>query len=773
MNDTGFEARLHQLVFPQVRSKAPRLVPMMVGFELLDVNDDETEAAGVYAFRVGAHMVFVPVFFRNGNIKGLNLMYLDKDDLFLPLEDDWVDYIINRQPFDLGKLVDKSELHHDNDGTFKNVADAFGKTAAKCASAPVTQERRAIIKMANLLTVTGPRAAKSEQRSGLDAALPKLPKVATARLLRAMTQNDDLGRSVLRFYPLPQLAQIGQKVAAIPDKVSRREKPTGVTATPYKDGLGVPFVPKPVALTSDDTEGLAADVTDAEREEIRRDGVAIRDGRAEEDVTKVFRTSAPTDWFSPTQGGVYRILDTKGQLRKAVVLKDIVTVGEGIAKGLLVIADGDGGLVGRKSLTATEEFAPEEFKRWLEDKSTITEAGLSDNDQFVLVNEDMQATPVLRMVGTKQTGPDGVTHFYVDQRSYVERPRSTAYTVPSCGPGPVHRYDGLWDDDGITMEHDEERTDMPSRWAQERIDEGKETLAELSEYDFRRGRRVTILGQGETDEFHTAGGQLICGPKVKVVKVTDRDVRALMAPCNGDLWPMLKQASAVRRMTVNTDGQRYRVRGFFGDTALVDSGDISRKQATIHLVRVHGFNKHAALDVLKDAELAHAKHQQNPAYAVKYAASFPDLDIDSANTGEEKGISESEGVVDIDEGAGNPFLSNDIKNITNAARTGQKSVFDTTVLMSLLRRHDVGAASDELLGDITIGLDRIGRLLFLLYAHRDSFEEQYGAEDVPQLEDSLENLAKEVGETLLFLKKKSIETTSGEVDPEGLLAPVQ
>jgi hypothetical protein len=76
--------------------------------------------------------------------------------------------------------------------------------------------------------------------------------------------------------------------------------------------------------------------------------------------------------------------------------------------------------------------------------------------------------------------------------------------------------------------------------------------------------------------------------------------------------------------------------------------------------------------------------------------------------------------------------------------------------MGLIRNHNVGAYVDDIMGDLTLGLDRVGRVLFMLYTHRKEFQDRIGEENLPQVEDNLENTFEQLGECLLELERPSI-----------------
>lgn len=92
-----------------------------------------------------------------------------------------------------------------------------------------------------------------------------------------------------------------------------------------------------------------------------------------------------------------------------------------------------------------------------------------------------------------------------------------------------------------------------------------------------------------------------------------------------------------------------------------------------------------------------------------------------------------------------------------AAQRGEKEVMDVGVLASMVRAVDIDRFSEKYLKDLTRGLDRVGRLLFLYYWHYDKFADRYGKGEMEELESALQNTFKAVGDTVLFLKKKTVD----------------
>ena len=49
----NFERSFADLAYAHLKDKAPKLLDFLVGFQVMDKNDDETKAAGVFGFQVG------------------------------------------------------------------------------------------------------------------------------------------------------------------------------------------------------------------------------------------------------------------------------------------------------------------------------------------------------------------------------------------------------------------------------------------------------------------------------------------------------------------------------------------------------------------------------------------------------------------------------------------------------------------------------------------------------------------------------------------------
>ena len=109
-SDQAFAQAFSNIAHAYFREKAPSLLEYEQGFQLLDRDENPDKAIGVVAFMIGKQPVFAPVFFLRGQLKGHELMYLKDQDMFVPLNEGWLQHIINRRPQVIGRTYDKERL---------------------------------------------------------------------------------------------------------------------------------------------------------------------------------------------------------------------------------------------------------------------------------------------------------------------------------------------------------------------------------------------------------------------------------------------------------------------------------------------------------------------------------------------------------------------------------------------------------------------------------------------------------------------------------------
>lgn len=79
-----------------VENKLPDLMKgdYQIGFEVVKKNDENTRMVGIFAFKVEKSLLFAPVFFLNGEIKG-PLLYRTDTKTFVPATKEWASYLVS------------------------------------------------------------------------------------------------------------------------------------------------------------------------------------------------------------------------------------------------------------------------------------------------------------------------------------------------------------------------------------------------------------------------------------------------------------------------------------------------------------------------------------------------------------------------------------------------------------------------------------------------------------------------------------------------------
>lgn len=110
-DDNDVEKAFMDQAYGWVANKAGQLMqdPNRLGFEIVDKNDTNTRMVGIFAFRINKDLLYVPVFFLNGEIKGTDLLYQCKTKSFKPLNKGWVTFLLEKGDQNDGKGIDKDQ----------------------------------------------------------------------------------------------------------------------------------------------------------------------------------------------------------------------------------------------------------------------------------------------------------------------------------------------------------------------------------------------------------------------------------------------------------------------------------------------------------------------------------------------------------------------------------------------------------------------------------------------------------------------------------------
>jgi hypothetical protein len=744
-DDTSFEQSFSNLAHAYLRDSAPKLLDHEIGFQLLDRNRENTKAVGVFAFKVGSNWLYAPVFFLNGDLKGHELLYIKNQDMFVPLKENWINYLINRKPNILGSGVQRNL---SNLGQRQPDFTQLSRSPAKFGSAQPTLKEMMTAAMPALAKSATLNTAQAFKEMGEALDLKTFLKQAglevIATLIKTCQHAPQLAKAIDEFHGLDAVREA--MVMAKFREDAAKTKIASVLSEAPKEPAAVKGL---TVITYDVTIQTKAPVghSEEDQEKLLRDGVLIQDERDRDNVSVPYHIQVEKKLFNPTESGLYEILVKPGNIERCYVAvhpqgaakrENFVTVVrvEGARNWLNTRAD---------QVFALARIEGEEFDTWfngLPEASSVP----SKDARYIALSKRGDTTAPFRVI--KEYGDsNGGTSYEVHLEDHSKYPPKGSIGA-CCYTDPLN-YD-KWRD-GVRIHLNGKK--------------GASLRASMGDIYVPEGFKLLKITKGE-DDAENAEDQGACG-------CGESDPPALMPGNLVDAQLALMQKTAA--MTVYHNGTRVEIH-----TPKLIEKELSEKQALVSLVRDHGLRETAAREILKQAA-AKRKFACRVKYADPYGGpmmingaptaptdpgpvmggesimgtSVPtQLGIDTAV--QVPGMSASQ----TDRSVYNPNTlldQKDVRSVIDAAQSGQREVFDTAMVGAMLRAVRDDSLVDRYMGELTKGLDKLGRILFMFYWHGDRFAERYGKSDMPELEDSLRNAFEMLGDVILFLKQKTIE----------------
>lgn len=744
--DTNFERTFADLAFARMKDRAPSLLDHLVGFQLIDKDDEDTHAVGVFGFKIGSEWVYAPVFFINGELKGHELLFIKGQDAFVPMTEEWTNYILNRRPSILGENEQTPRnqlgLRQPDFDIFSRVPFMGSKYASvrrgfKYALAHVADWAKPFLDV----FLSSPRDVKYaslDKRLSLPHAIKALGKQAAFTLINSMKCDEKFADAVLTFYDIKDLLKAAQ---AAEDKIPFDE-------APYRDTPS-----KVVVITrSDDLSAVTQDMSESDKTKLMKDQYVVKDERSKDQKSRLYKTELAATFSGPDGNGVYPVVQPDGALKELIIVDHPIKLGcQSRWKDFVVAIDPKNNKYGN--------YHPSDILTGAQSKPISKLSGLVNpeslkyDDVAILVGPNNDATSVFS-VNAKSTNADGITELRIWGHTEAAPASSKLITEmrthmpddPSYRSSEIHTI-VLTGKESDRLSHVGESLFVPASWKALVIRPGKPQ---------RPPAAVS---------YADAGTNLVLGNVTDVITAITKTA---------------VHRNGAHKLQLLTDGIQFNV--------VLDGNHGPRlsKIATLkHLIVNHGLGQDEAEILLKEAHPRQAR-----AYFIKYAqgsapvpAYFPDPPM-----GMEAGISvpvqypqlNIQNLTPGDLSVNREFYRDDRtidesakRFAQTAASQGQKEVLDTSVVSGLVHTMETDSLVDSYIGDLLLGLDRIGRILFMFYWHNEKFKDRYGQQDMVDLEDNLRSVFKSLGELSLFLKQKTIEpdkADSSEVELSEVLA---
>lgn len=762
-NDTQFEQAFSNLAHAYLKDKAPGLLDYEVGFELMERNEDNTKAVGIFGFKVGSQWLYAPVFFINGDLKGHELLYLKDQDQFVPLKENWLNYILRRKPASLGK---KTDQNMGRLGFLSPDLQAFSRPPAKFASAEASDKDimmegiRAFAKFACSNPVHDPKFAKTITLKSFLSKEASHSKGSYRELVKGIIdicqQFPKMAEAIDKTYGGGFLKDAVAKLSTLTEPGVLSDE--SVRLKP-QEKQALTIIVRSFSSSSSGSDGIM-DTPEADKQKLLTDGVIFKDERTKDDAAIAYRVQEPTSIENPPTTGVYDLLISPFSMLKTVIFlmphgpsgrQDFATV---------VSYDGDknwinshpGNLFTRPPKDGGQD-SPEtrnsgdSYAKFFEKLSDIS--SLAKGNVYMAVSENGDASipfEVLKVEGNS----DGTKSYRVMYHDTASQPKPS-YLPKATGAG-------AYSDFG------------------------------------RNGFR--LLGGGQrlyvTDKpgirIKSIKGDLYIPGNFKVVKLSD-------SCCSGDgsITPgnLTDLQHAIYQKTASLNVRHT------GSEVAVNDRVMNPQDALIHLVRDVALREKQARTILEEAKQNKVVNyriqlpiKEDAGDLIKSAAPGDPMDpsmqgatsapsfptppsgmestllgsVQSTYPQQQALPAMSSQSLQSNSAVYDPKLPdpNTMAIGFQAAQSGQKEVFDTSMIGTLIKSVRDDTMVDRHLGDLMGGLDKIGRILFSFYWHKDKFEDRYGKKDIPELEDNLRNSFEQLGDLLLFLKQKTIDSYPDE-----------
>ena len=343
--DSDFEQSFFQLAYEKLQDKLHNILPYMVGFEIVNKSDDGTKALGVFGFKSNnQQVIYIPAFFVNGTVKGIDIMYSKNNEQFYPLNEDF------------------AELFLKDDST--GVGDASSESAKQINQSAQPMDMRDLVRP--------PRTGKVSYASVMDFVEEggEMVKKAFEKLF---TENDVFMESILRFYPVEKIAK-------------------AIAPKPSKPAFSQPLVS---ILTNKDTSA-----PNEFKQKIAMHGYAILDKRAEDKKSKFGLVKYPELFTNPTDSGFYSYLSRAGKIEYGLIITKLLKLNPHFATDEALVMDLVSGKTYRrpiKEIWVRNKYVIKDYSEVHSKMIELAEAEPSFDDHYILINDKMIATQPFRI----------------------------------------------------------------------------------------------------------------------------------------------------------------------------------------------------------------------------------------------------------------------------------------------------------------------------------------------------------------------------------------
>ena len=724
--DQQFEQGFFQLAYDKLQSKLFNLLPYMVGFEVVNKSQDGTKAVGVFGFKSdNGQIIYVPSFFINGKVKDLDVMYSRNNNQFYPLNEDFAELFLKDDITGLGGVSEQKKQDIEKQNPAPDMRDL----------------------------VYPPRTGRTSFASVIDFVEEGDDNVKAATWT-LMNKYPEFTEAIHRFYSPDEVAAAlapNEKVAAV--------KELEVVLAKEAMSKDVPAEIKPKAMAN---------------------GFATIDRRKDDAKSRYGLVSYPDKFTNPSEPGFYSYLTEMGTLRYGLVLLPY-SLYTNFRSDRQLVVDLQAQKAGQCYVIPSEEqvFVREAIK--VDDYSAVhklmenpIEGEPSFHKTYILINERLRSTEPFR-IRMNYTDDRKMRRLKVEPETWFG---TCGMAYSSCGKAP-------------------------ERWKKTNQFDPKTT-------DHYAITLVFTKKEGDTLEYR---GNVIYVPKgYKLLEVTTstyvnvpwvdgeseatRDKKRQDAQNEEErvktgkpgklchLTSHLREAG-IFPFSVRSNGSEYFVNigqatkkyddplkakiGMILNFGLEESDAVELINGVSEKTPANGYFKFAVtgdyVHTLHDEPESYNELGQPTTYGIPYTAVAP---ADHYYQGDptQRGLAST-----ATDQSGWGESQQDVQNASSMAANGQKEIFDTSAIATIAKYVDPTSKVISYLPNFVDTLDKLGRMLFMVYWETDKFHKMYGVDELPELIELIKSVFRNLGDLVIFLKRKfpdvSINVTDQDISEGG------
>lgn len=296
-----FEEGFSQMAYNVLVSKFPDLIQHIVTFKILDTDIEHGAGAGTFVVAYNNEIFYVPVILADNQIKPLDMFYHKGLNVFLPLNNDWLDEVNQLTLDEMGEAVRAPRsLRRNVDTRSIMVPPTTGRYAYAAARMPLTDE----VIDEDLYRMLGrvKTASDAGEKKDLLRFLSNAPEVIKEAFHRVLKHNPRLTGKIATMYGEDAFMQ-----AMARTKIASTTDATG----------GALFVADKDTPPSEFKQTFGDKAPEAYQGVLLK-GYAAKDSR--KNLERAVQIQGQDKLTTPTDAGFYRLFTTKGTVEEAFVL---------------------------------------------------------------------------------------------------------------------------------------------------------------------------------------------------------------------------------------------------------------------------------------------------------------------------------------------------------------------------------------------------------------------------------------------------------------------